>query len=121
MQVAFGLSRMLAALDDYVLDVPDAAHLATLFLARAIVDELVPPAFLTRVLDALHADSLAIVVVRNTGRLLASTHAAELVLKVRSSGSRDGSKRLILPCVSGCKRPRRLSRPRSTLPLRLRS
>lgn len=82
-QVAFGLSRTLASLDDYVLDVPDAAHLMTLFLARAIVDELVAPAFLTRVLDALHADSLAIVVVRNTGRLLASTHAAEIVLKVR--------------------------------------
>eukprot|EP00892_Ulva_mutabilis_P003777 jgi/Ulvmu1/1771/UM118_0010.1 len=85
-QVAFGLSRTLAALDDYVLDVPNAAHLMTLFLARAIVDELVPPAFLTRVLDTLHADSLAIVVVRNTGRLLASTHAAELVLKCWHGG-----------------------------------
>lgn len=73
---------MLAGLDDYVLDVPGAAHLMTLFLARAIVDELVPPAFLARVLDTLNADSLAIVVVRNTGRLLASPHAAELALKV---------------------------------------
>jgi hypothetical protein len=81
LQVEAGFTRMLVGLDDYVLDVPDAAHLMTLFTARAIVDELMPPAWLHRVLDSL-------AVVRNTGRLLAQPHAAERILQCWHGGLR---------------------------------
>ena len=74
---------LLAACDDLVLDVPDAAHMLTLYMARLIVDEVVPPAFLTKVLESLKADTLGVEVVRNTGRLLTSPHAAEHVLQAR--------------------------------------
>jgi hypothetical protein len=46
---AAGFTRLLAATDDLVLDCPDAVHLLALFLGRAIVDEVLPPAFLTQV------------------------------------------------------------------------
>ncbi len=47
--LAAGFTRLLAAVDDLVLDVPDAVHLMSLFLGRAVVDEQLPPAFLAQV------------------------------------------------------------------------
>lgn len=79
-QLAMGLVRLLAALDDLVLDIPDAAHLATLFLARLVVDEVLPPAALAAALDSLRADALGVLVVDNAKTLLTSRHAAERVL-----------------------------------------
>jgi len=50
-----------------VLDIPDAAHYVSLFLGRAIVDEVLPPAFLTKVLQRLRDDSLGVQIVRSVG------------------------------------------------------
>jgi MA3 domain len=77
-------TRLLASCEDLILDVPDAPHMLTLFLSRLIVDEVVPPVFLTRVLEGLRPDTLGVQVVRNTGRLLSGPHAAERVLQVRA-------------------------------------
>ena len=52
---------------DLELDIPDAAHFVALFLGRATVDEVLPPAFLTAVLQRLHDDSLGVQVVRSVG------------------------------------------------------
>jgi len=41
-----GFEVALNSLDDFVLDTPDAVDVLSKFLARAIVDEIVPPAFL---------------------------------------------------------------------------
>lgn len=43
------LSLCHSATDDLVLDCPDAVRLLSLFLGRAIVDEILPPSFLTQV------------------------------------------------------------------------
>ena len=45
---------------DAELDIPGAAHFIALFLGRAIVDEVLPPAFLTQVLARLSDDSLGV-------------------------------------------------------------
>ena len=47
-QLAMGFTRLLAAADDLVLDCPEVVHLLSLFLGRAIVDEIVPPSYLTQ-------------------------------------------------------------------------
>jgi len=44
--VKLGFSRMLGSLDDLSLDCPDASDLLAKFLARAVVDEIIPPAFI---------------------------------------------------------------------------
>ena len=49
------------------LDIPDAAHQLSLFLGRIIVDEALPPSFLTSVLVNLRNDSLGVSVVQATG------------------------------------------------------
>lgn len=76
-QMAMGFTRLLGAVDDLVLDCPDAVHMVSLFLGRAIVDEALPPSFLTQVLASLRNDSLGITVVQTTGALLGARHAAE--------------------------------------------
>eukprot|EP01097_Dermamoeba_algensis_P010864 TRINITY_DN81_c0_g1_i4.p1 TRINITY_DN81_c0_g1~~TRINITY_DN81_c0_g1_i4.p1 ORF type:complete len:353 (-),score=85.31 TRINITY_DN81_c0_g1_i4:836-1894(-) len=43
-----GFVLVLSRLDDLVLDTPDAEQVLSIFLARAIVDDAVPPAFLNR-------------------------------------------------------------------------
>jgi programmed cell death protein 4 len=60
-------------LQDLELDIPDAAHFVALFLGRAIVDEVLPPAFLTKVLQRLRDDSLGVQVVRSVGESAAES------------------------------------------------
>ena len=62
-----GFTRLLASVEDLALDYPDAAHTLSLFLGRAIIDEALPPSFLTAVLPALRNDSLGVAVVQATG------------------------------------------------------
>ncbi len=52
---------------DLELDLPDATHYVALFLGRAIVDEVLPPAFLTSVLARMNDDSLGVHIVLSVG------------------------------------------------------
>lgn len=47
-QMRKGFQTLIAALDDLCLDVPEAADLLALFIARAIVDDILPPSFLAQ-------------------------------------------------------------------------
>jgi programmed cell death protein 4 len=67
MQMASGFKRLLASADDLVLDIPGALHLLSLFLGRAVVDEVLPPAFLAAALPGLPDGGLGVGVVQNTG------------------------------------------------------
>ena len=44
-----GFQDLIAALDDLCLDVPDAPDFVAIFVARAIVDDVLPPSFLTHI------------------------------------------------------------------------
>ena len=45
--IATGFEHLLESMDDMVIDIPDANTLVGAFLARAVVDEVLPPAFLS--------------------------------------------------------------------------
>lgn len=47
-QVYKGFIRLLISADDLIVDIPDAIDVLALFLARAVVDEILPPSFLTK-------------------------------------------------------------------------
>ena len=66
-QLGQGFTRLLLAAEDLVLDNPEAVHFLTSFLGRIIVDEIVPPSFLTSVLGSLKDHSLGIQIVKETG------------------------------------------------------
>jgi programmed cell death protein 4 len=76
-QMVSGFTRLLASADDLVLDIPDAVHLLSFFLGRAIVDEVLAPAFLANCLPSLPDGGLGITVVQATGAMLSQRHAAE--------------------------------------------
>lgn len=59
---------------DMRLDNPDAEHLLTLFLGRVIVDEVLPPAFLTAALPSLENQSLGVNIIQATGILPSTDH-----------------------------------------------
>lgn len=52
---------------DLSLDSPDAPHQLALMLGRLVVDEVLPPAFLTAVLPSLEDGSMGVSVVEITG------------------------------------------------------
>lgn len=54
-------------IQDLELDLPDATHYVALFLGRAIVDEVLPPAFLNSVLARMNDDSLGVHIVQSVG------------------------------------------------------
>lgn len=62
------LTALLPHVQDLQLDNPDAAHLLSLFLGRAIVDEALPPSFLAAVLPSLENHSEGVNVVQSTGK-----------------------------------------------------
>ena len=64
-------------LQDLALDIPDAAHQLSLFLGRTIVDEALPPSFLTSVLANLRNDSLGVSVVQATGASLPTVNTTK--------------------------------------------
>lgn len=73
---AAGFTRLLAELEDTLLDSPTADALATLFLARAVVDEVVPPAALQGMVERLPG-GVGVRVVQDAVRLLSARHSAE--------------------------------------------
>ena len=77
---------------DLELDIPDAAHFVALFLGRATVDEVLPPAFLTAVLQRMHDDSLGVQVVRSVGES-AQPLSPQLILVSGLRHSVSGAKR----------------------------
>eukprot|EP01108_Squamamoeba_japonica_P005047 TRINITY_DN3948_c0_g1_i1.p2 TRINITY_DN3948_c0_g1~~TRINITY_DN3948_c0_g1_i1.p2 ORF type:complete len:125 (-),score=57.33 TRINITY_DN3948_c0_g1_i1:447-821(-) len=48
MHIRTGFALLLDRVEDTLLDVPDAASLLGTFLARAVVDDILPPAFLKK-------------------------------------------------------------------------
>lgn len=86
-EMAKGFTRLLLFTEDLQLDNPDAAHLLSLFLGRAIVDEALPPSFLAAVLPTLENHSEGVNVVQSTGAMLSARHAAERLQNCWHGGS----------------------------------
>ena len=77
---ATGFLSLLDAAEDLALDVPAAPRLLSLFVARAVVDEVLPPSFLADAVPALRANSLGLAAVAAAGASLGARHAAERAL-----------------------------------------
>ncbi|KAG0457608.1 hypothetical protein HPP92_022765 [Vanilla planifolia] len=52
-QVYKGFCKLVECTDDLLVDIPDAVDVLAIFVARAVVDEILPPAFLTKQLASL--------------------------------------------------------------------
>ncbi|XP_078439606.1 MA3 DOMAIN-CONTAINING TRANSLATION REGULATORY FACTOR 2-like [Wolffia australiana] len=52
-----GFTELVRSCDDLYVDIPDAVDVLALFLARAVVDDMLPPAFLTKEISTVEAES----------------------------------------------------------------
>nr|WDD38978.1 MA3 domain-containing translation regulatory factor 2 [Fagopyrum tataricum] len=56
-QVYQGFCNLLESADDLVMDIPDFVEVLAIFIARAVVDDILPPAFLSKQMESLQEDS----------------------------------------------------------------
>ncbi|XP_061952678.1 MA3 DOMAIN-CONTAINING TRANSLATION REGULATORY FACTOR 1 [Populus nigra] len=79
-QIRDGFVILLESADDLAVDILDAVDILALFVARAVVDDILPPAFLTRAKKALPESSKGFQVLQTTEKnYLSAPHHAELV------------------------------------------
>lgn len=81
-EIAQGFFMLLEAADDLALDILDAVDVLALFIARAVVDDILPPAFLSRAMKMLSESSKGLQVLQTAEKsYLSAPHHAELVEK----------------------------------------
>ncbi|KAK1259406.1 hypothetical protein QJS04_geneDACA021396 [Acorus gramineus] len=82
-QVRKGFSKLVESSDDLAVDVPDMVDTLALFIARAVVDDMLPPSFLTKQMAKLPNGSKGIDVLRTAekGYLSAPLHAENIERK----------------------------------------
>jgi len=90
-QVEEGFQSALDALDDACLDIPDATDILSKFLARAIVDEIVPPIFLS---TAIVQSTRATEVLKLATALSSENHGGERLAHIWGPGDLKSVKRL---------------------------
>ncbi|KAJ6412443.1 hypothetical protein OIU84_005487 [Salix udensis] len=79
-QVYRGFCKLLEAADDLIVDIPDTVDVLALFIARAVVDDMLPPAFLKKQMAALPEDSKGVDVIKRAEKgYLAAPHHAEII------------------------------------------
>ncbi|XP_020103812.1 uncharacterized protein LOC109720881 [Ananas comosus] len=88
-QVYKGFCKLIESSDDLCVDIPEAVDFLAIFIARAVVDEILPPAFLKRQIANLQNDSKGFEVIKRAERnyLSAPLHA-EIILR-RWGGSKN--------------------------------
>ena len=78
--ISEGFMMLLESTEDLTVDIPDATDVLAVFIARAIVDEILPPVFLTRARALLPEFSKGIQVLQVVQKsYLSAPHHAELV------------------------------------------
>ncbi|KAK8923836.1 Eukaryotic translation initiation factor isoform 4G-1 [Platanthera zijinensis] len=79
-QISQGFIILLESAEDLAVDVLDAVDVLALFIARAVVDDIIPPAFLNRAKKVLPENSKGLRVVETAEKsYLSAPHHAELV------------------------------------------
>ncbi|KAK9277981.1 hypothetical protein L1049_027797 [Liquidambar formosana] len=79
-QISQGFFLLLESADDLAVDILDAVDVLALFIARAVVDDILPPAFLTRAKKSLSESSKGLQVIQTAEKsYLSAPHHAELV------------------------------------------
>lgn len=79
-QISQGFSMLLESADDLAVDILDAVDILALFIARAVVDDILPPAFLSKAKKTLSEASKGLEVIQIAEKsYLSAPHHAELV------------------------------------------
>ncbi|XP_073019192.1 MA3 DOMAIN-CONTAINING TRANSLATION REGULATORY FACTOR 2 [Primulina eburnea] len=76
-QLYKGFQKLVESADDFIVDIPDTIDVLALFIARAIVDDILPPSFLTKTVNNLSKNSIGFDVIKRAekGYLSAPLHS----------------------------------------------
>lgn len=88
-QVHKGFGKLVESADDLIVDIPDTVDVLALFLARAVVDDILPPAFLKKQMAYIPEDSKGAEVLKKAEKsyLAAPMHAE--IIERRWGGSKN--------------------------------
>ena len=88
-QVYKGFTKLVESADDLIVDIPDTVDILALFIARAVVDDILPPAFLKKQIANLANDSKGAEVLKKAEKsyLTAPLHAE--IIERRWGGSKN--------------------------------
>ncbi|CAA6664181.1 unnamed protein product [Spirodela intermedia] len=79
-QISQGFTMLMESVEDLALDIVDAVDVLALFIARAIVDDILPPAFLTNARKKVSESPKGLQVIQTAEKsYLSAPHHAELV------------------------------------------
>ncbi|OWM85017.1 hypothetical protein CDL15_Pgr027804 [Punica granatum] len=79
-QLYKGFRKLLESADDLIVDTPDTVDVLSLFVARAVVDDILPPSFLTKQMAYLPKDSKGFEVLKKAEKgYLGTPHHAEVI------------------------------------------
>ncbi|GMH21516.1 hypothetical protein Nepgr_023358 [Nepenthes gracilis] len=79
-QISRGFILLIESVDDLSVDIPDAVNVLALFIARAVVDDILPPAFIKKIQKTLPESSEGLRVVQIAEKsYLSAPHHAELI------------------------------------------
>ncbi|KAK4751938.1 hypothetical protein SAY87_020736 [Trapa incisa] len=79
-QLYKGLHKLLESADDLIVDTPDTVDVLSLFIARAVVDDILPPAFVTKEMAYLPKDSKGFEILKQAEKgYLGTPHHAEVI------------------------------------------
>ncbi|KDP27511.1 hypothetical protein JCGZ_20151 [Jatropha curcas] len=88
-QVYKGFSKLVESADDLIVDIPDTVDVLALFVARAVVDDILPPAFLKKQIACLPAESKAVDVVKRAEKCYLAAPLHVEVIERRWGGSKN--------------------------------
>ncbi|KAK9748702.1 hypothetical protein RND81_02G074400 [Saponaria officinalis] len=88
-QVYKGFSKLVECVDDLVVDIPDAVDVLSVFIARAIVDDILPPIFLKKQLEKLPKESKGIEVIKRTEKCYISARYHSEVIENKWGGNKQ--------------------------------
>ncbi|KAG9134995.1 hypothetical protein Leryth_023087, partial [Lithospermum erythrorhizon] len=89
LQVYKGFRKLLESVDDLIVDIPDVVDVLSLFIARAVVDDILPPAFLTKTVTSLPIDSKGVQVINRAEKSYLSAPLHAEIIERRWGGSKS--------------------------------
>jgi len=92
-KIAQGFQYALDSVEDASIDIPDAKDTLAKFLARAIIDEVLPPKFL-RTCEKIAKSDASKEVIKSAGALVSYDHGSERLERIWGPGDMSSVKRL---------------------------
>ncbi|CAO2826259.1 unnamed protein product [Amaranthus hypochondriacus] len=90
-QLYKGFSKLVECADDFVVDIPNAVDILALFIARAILDDILPPIFLKKQREILPNDCKGVDVITRTEKAYLSVPYHSEIIENKWGASKNKS------------------------------